>query len=346
MKKLSTILAGALCILAAASCGNSSSQAGKTALSDMSNIPDTAFAIGNLSLVQVNSKPDYSAESATQFLMGMDCRFVEKGDGWTKVLTPEGYQGWCPTSSIVIMDRKGYGDWLVRPKYIVTSYFTILRAAPADNADCVSDAVLGDILLQGNSEQGTSDFIGVELNDGRKAFARRGDIADYSQWLETRSDSPENIVATAKSLVGFPYVWGGTSVKGVDCSGFTKTVYFLNGVILQRDASQQVKTGKPVDISKGLDSLQVGDLIFFGTEASGDKPEKISHVGLYIGGGKFIHSSRMVRLSSLLKDDPDYYDRKPLKACRIIGNEDQGLGISTIRQDLNDKLSKYTDNGK
>ena len=346
MKKLTAILAGALCIIAAASCGNNSPKAEKAALVDPANIPDTAFAIGNLSLVQLNNKPDYSAESATQVLMGMDCRFAEKGDGWTKVLTPEGYLGWCPTSSIVIMDRKGYGEWLARPKYIVTAYFTILRAAAADNADCVSDAVMGDIFLQDGNAAGNSDYIGVELNDGRKAFAKRGDVVDYSQWLETRSDSPENIVATAKSLIGFPYVWGGTSVKGVDCSGFTKTVYFLNGVILQRDASQQVKTGKPVDISKGIDSLQVGDLIFFGTEAKGDQPERISHVGLYIGGGKFIHSSRMVRLSSLMKDDPDFYDRKPLRACRIIGNEDQGLGISTIRQDLNDKLSKYTDNGK
>ena len=69
-----------------------------------------------------------------------------------------------------------------------------------------------------------------------------------------------------------PYLWAGTSIKGVDCSGFSKSVYFLNGYMLLRNASQQYKTGEPVDVSQGLDNLQPADLVFFGREATEDKP--------------------------------------------------------------------------
>jgi cell wall-associated NlpC family hydrolase len=347
MKRLTSILASAiaasLCIFAAASCGNSSSKGAKAGAMDPADVPDTAFAIADLSVVQLNVAPDYDAESATQIVMGMDCKFLERGDGWTKVLTPEGYVGWCPTTGITILNASEYGAWLAKPKYIVTSYFTILRKDPSDASECVSDAVMGGLVLQGDASLDTPEFYSVSTNGGKAAFVRRSDAVDYAQWLDTRMDTPENIAATGKMFLGFPYVWGGTSAKGMDCSGFTKTVYFMNGVILQRDASQQVKTGKPVDISKGIDSLQVGDLVFFGTEAKDGKPERISHVSLYIGGGEIIHSSGRVRYSNLMKDAPDYYDRKPLRAVRIIGNEDQGLGIVTLKQNLADKKAKFSE---
>ncbi|MBR5019766.1 MAG: C40 family peptidase [Bacteroidales bacterium] len=75
-----------------------------------------------------------------------------------------------------------------------------------------------------------------------------------------------------RRALGVPYLWAGTSIKGVDCSGFSKSVYFLNGYMLLRNASQQYKTGEPVDVSQGLDNLQPADLVFFGREATEDKP--------------------------------------------------------------------------
>ena len=96
------------------------------------------------------------------------------------------------------------------------------------------------------------------------------------------------------------------------------------------DASQQVKTGTEIDISRGYDALRPGDLVFFGREASGDKPEKISHVALYTGDGRFLHASGRIRLSSLDSLSADYYDRKPLRARRIIGNADKDMGIVSV----------------
>ena len=75
----------------------------------------------------------------------------------------------------------------------------------------------------------------------------------------------ESIVRCALKLIGLPYLWGGTSSKGVDCSGFSKTVYYLNGLILNRDASQQALHGMHVDLSEGYGQLRPGDLLFFGS---------------------------------------------------------------------------------
>lgn len=187
------------------------------------------------------------------------------------------------------------------------------------------------------------NYTKVSLPDGREAYVPTADVTDLRTWVDSRkavipADAPQKdvekaralIIETAKTFLGVPYLWAGTSIKGVDCSGFSKSVYFLNGYMLLRNASQQYKTGEPVDVSQGLDNLQPADLVFFGREATEDKPERISHVAIYLGDGKIIHSSMLVRINSLIEGEPDYYDRKPIRACRIIGNQDCGKGVVSI----------------
>ena len=102
----------------------------------------------------------------------------------------------------------------------------------------------------------------------------------------------------------------------------------MNGILLPRNTSQQVKAGVEVT----LDALEPGDLLFFGTPATEEKPSRVNHVGIYIGGGRFIHSSQVVRISSLDPAEPDYYERKPMHARRIIGHEADGPGVSRLTQ--------------
>jgi cell wall-associated NlpC family hydrolase len=124
-------------------------------------------------------------------------------------------------------------------------------------------------------------------------------------------------------MMGIPYLWGGTSTKGVDCSGFTKTIYLMNGLIIPRDASQQVHAGELIDNAKNWDMLEAGDLLFFGSEATSTSSRRVVHVGMWIGDNEFIHSSRQVRISSV---DPNaenydqYNTNRYLEARRYIGN--------------------------
>ncbi len=105
----------------------------------------------------------------------------------------------------------------------------------------------------------------------------------------------DEIVKTAKRFIGVPYRWGGSSPDvGFDCSGLTMTVYRLNGLNLPRSSRAQYRVGSPISRSK----LSQGDLVFFAT-ASG---RRVSHVGIYTGGGKFVHApkkGKKIRTESL-----------------------------------------------
>jgi hypothetical protein len=146
----------------------------------------------------------------------------------------------------------------------------------------------------------------TEARSDAAEFRRRGLIGeffivvpeDYSvaRIQQGGCESVRNeLVRTAKRFIGVPYKWGGTSPeKGLDCSGLTLVVYRLNGLNLPRASFQQYEKGQAVAKTR----LQPGDLVFFATR----RPKRVSHVGIYIGDGKFIHAPRKgqdVRISNL-----------------------------------------------
>ena len=111
-----------------------------------------------------------------------------------------------------------------------------------------------------------------------------------------------NLVATGDSYLGVPYLWGGSTAKGFDCSGLAMAVYRLNGLQLPRSAREQYEAGSPVT----LERVRAGDLLFFATDGSG----AASHVGIYVGEETFIHApSRGKRISRSLLTDPYYRER-------------------------------------
>ena len=127
------------------------------------------------------------------------------------------------------------------------------------------------------------------------------------------------------------------SAKGVDCSGLVRISHIMNGILLPRNASQQVKCGERVEVPRqarndreqarydrkaaleATANLERGDLVFFGTPATDEKPMRITHVGIYLGEGKIIHSSHMVRINSLIPGEEDYYENawKMVAAVRL-----------------------------
>ena len=135
------------------------------------------------------------------------------------------------------------------------------------------------------------------------------------------------IIATALTMNGFPYLWAGMSPKGMDCSGFVRAVLFLHDIIIPRDASQQAPKGERII---GTKDLIPGDLLFFGRKDTA--APRVSHVGIYIGEGRFIHSLGLVKIASLDPSAPDYdaYNAgRYLFASRILPYIDKQEGLNT-----------------
>lgn len=114
----------------------------------------------------------------------------------------------------------------------------------------------------------------------------------------SQTDTQNAIISTAQKYMGVPYVWGGTTTDGFDCSGFTQYVMQQNGISLPRTAAEQFAVGTPVD--KG--NLQTGDLVFFTTYKPG-----ASHVGIYMGDGNFINASSSAKKVTITALNGTYY---------------------------------------
>lgn len=129
-----------------------------------------------------------------------------------------------------------------------------------------------------------------------------------SSIVDAEAATPQELITTAKQYIGVPYVWGGTTTSGFDCSGFTQKVFADLGYTINRTSQEQFSQGTP--ISK--ENLQIGDLVFFNTSGNG-----VSHVGIYIGSNQFIHasSSKGVSIASL---DSNYWKGRYMGAKRMV----------------------------
>jgi len=272
------------------------------------------FGIIKLSTANLRRLPSVTAELVNQALLGSIIRLLKQDDGWYFCQLEDGYLGWMNKWSFQKTDSIGVATWEQRPKVAVTSIFSQVFSEKSDKSDPVSDLVCGNVL--GRIKK-TRKWIEVELPDGRCGFVRSSIVTDYAKMDENTITNVEKITKTAKRFLGCPYLWGGISPKGFDCSGFTKTVFGLNGYNLPRDANMQVHIGKVVEIDSNYSKLKAGDLLFFGKS-----PDRITHVGIYLGDKTFIHSDGMVRVGSF---DPqaEHYDSYRVRSLqhvrRILG---------------------------
>lgn len=293
----------------------------KIKLLPSSDLEGKTQAIINVSAANLRSNPKHAAELATQAILGTVVNVLKKEDSWYLIQTPDAYIAWVDAGGIQLMDKEQLVQWKTSNKVIYTNTYGHAYD-PKDISKRVSDLVAGNLLELLSADD---YFYNVQFPDGRKAFIPKDEAQEYTTWLANLSIEADALVETSKTLMGVPYLWGGTSTKGVDCSGFTKTIYFLNGMVIPRDASQQVHTGKAVDTIANFDVLEKGDLLFFGRKATAEAPEKVVHVGMWIGDDQFIHSSDMVRISSVNKKDKNYdvYNvGRYLRSKRVLKEED------------------------
>ena len=292
-------------------------------------LPDASLgerteALVTLSAINLRTAPDHAAEMSTQAIMGTPLRVLEQYDNWYRVQTPDGYIGWTNAASIALKTPSETKCWRSAVRYVYTGYAGSVYAEPDFRSATMSDLVLGSILEADPAAKSDRKFVAVRLPDGRPGYVPRRETEEFGAWASRPLD-PDGLERTARQMTGVPYLWGGTSVKGVDCSGMVKTAYFAGGVVIARDASQQALTGERLAPSE-WPRCRKGDLIFFGNPASG----RVTHVAMYLGEGRFIHSAGRVKINSLDPSADDYLPMSCLSISRI-GTRIGTPGITAVR---------------
>ncbi|MCP9765234.1 C40 family peptidase [Lacihabitans soyangensis] len=256
-------------------------------------------AVVNVSVANLRSKPEESAELASQVLLGMPLLVLEKTRGWYRVQCPDDYIGWIEGSTIKQFSETEYVNFKNKEKVIYVNPSGFAMSDTTSKAYSVRDVSFGNLLVFAAK---SGRFTEVIFPDGKHGFVSTDNLQSSKDWLKDRQNSGEKIVENGRKMLGIPYLWGGTSFKGADCSGFTRMAFFASGLLLPRDASQQALIGDPVSIENDFSMLQKGDLLFFGNTTT----FKVTHVGIWAGNKSFIHSSGMIQINSFDANSPDY----------------------------------------
>lgn len=284
---------------------------------DAMELNGKTYGVVNLSVCNLRSNADFSSEMATQGLLGMPVKVLQHS-GWYRIQTPDNYIAWVHRAGIYPMTEAEYCAWNKSEKVIVTSHYGFAYSRPDLNSQTVSDVVSGNRFKYEGSQ---GNFYKVSYPDGKTAYLPKSMAKTEKEWRSSLRQDAGDVLQTAYTLLGVPYLWAGTSAKGMDCSGYVRTVLFLHDIIIPRDASQQAYVGEHIDILPDFSNLLPGDLLFFGRKATADQKERVVHVGFYIGNKKFIHSQGDVRINSFNSADPEYDEynlNRLLFATRIL----------------------------
>ncbi len=272
---------------------------------------EEVYGIVRVSVSPMRSRPAHSAEMVSQTLLGTILRIYKAQDSHFYVQNWDEYLGWVPKSSVVTVDADDAAIWKDAPKVVCVSNYGLVHENADDNSPVVVDLIPNAVLKKLRSR---GRWFQVETPDGSVGWVQKNNVMDGEAFRKVRPSS-QRIETTAVEFLGVPYLWGGTSAKGLDCSGFVQTVFRMNNVALPRDASQLVHEGEPVPLDDSFSHLQKGDMLFFGSN-----PERITHCGIYLGDRKFIHSSGWVKYNSFDPDDPLYssYLKEILRAAKRV----------------------------
>lgn len=312
------------------------------------------MAVVQTSTCYMRQHPDYESALETQELMGTVVEIVGEEGYWREIISPQPYQAWTTEKTLVEMSKEQIEEYEKAPKYMFTAAYGHVLTVPHETGSMITDLVGGDVLRVVDKKKGQvsptgkqGKWVEVMLPDGRTGWTYRKDVKILGERINIRkgdsseglisADKMEAVIAAAQRLRGVPYLWGGMSSKGVDCSGLVRISFLMNDILLPRNASQQVFCGKEIEVSRpdingktqgevkenydrekaqnAIKNLGRGDLVFFGDTETG----RITHVGIYLGGGNIIHASFLVRVNSLVPGDENYYENahRLIRACRL-----------------------------
>lgn len=258
------------------------------------------------------SAPSEKVDVVSQAIYGSNVALIVARGEWSRIQTADHYRGWVRSRQVrILLTGNGYATDGAAVQ--VESLFANLYAEPDVTKHKPVLTVPFETRLEVQPDPTTKDgkkapegWLQVHLPDLRTAWVQTGDVTSAPKPLSI----PESI-ELAKRFLGIPYLWGGRSSFGFDCSGFTQMLLRARGITMPRDADQQAAWKGVAPVQR--QDLQPGDLLFFGSS-----PKDITHTGMYIGDGQFIHDTTnthpVVQISRL--DDEPW--TKLLVACRRV----------------------------
>jgi len=234
------------------------------------------YGISNLSIIPLRKEPSEKSEMVTQILFGEDFEMREHMVGWTNVkLEFDGYEGWVDSKMITPIPDRTKRKIDKSPKAVTSDVITIVPVNQEQNL----------MLVAGSTLPVWRPYL-KQFSVPRDTYLATGEI------LYGKLKNPREIaINQALKYFNAPYLWGGRTPFGVDCSGLTQIIYKMIGIKIPRDASKQVNIGTAISF---VDEAEPGDLAFFD-----DEEGNIIHVGIIWKRNKIIHASGQVRIDNV-----------------------------------------------
>ncbi|MEJ5311236.1 MAG: NlpC/P60 family protein, partial [Anaerolineae bacterium] len=261
---------------------------------------ETPWALVNRAVTDLRRTPDDNAERVSQARLGEAVRVLEECDGWAYVqMTHDGYLGWLHQAALWRGEAATVQDYLTQSGMWVSVPLARLYAAPTPDAPLLGQLPLG-VKLPHAGDAGR--FTAVRLPDGSVGYALTGEIRPPEERLTPDAAGIDAALGLLRVMIGVPYLWGGRTPFGFDCSGLSQTFYGLLGLRIPRDADQQFHAGQPV-----TETPEPGDLYYFGYP--GEERPRVTHVGIALGDDGFIHATGRtwcITINHFAPDAPDY----------------------------------------
>ncbi len=234
-----------------------------------SNLPRIRVATN---LTGLYEKPTFGMPLSSELYFGAELEILEEKNRWVFTRQKDGYLGWAykPYLSEEVSEAH---------THFVTAPGIELHVEPNLKSEVIT-RVMGGTGVTAQENNGEWTRISANKTGWICSSALRS-IKDIPQAIEEKR---KLLVEDAMRMTGIPYLWGGASGNGIDCSGFARLLHHWIGIEIPRDADMQAAASKPVEAP-----LEIGDLLFFG---EGDSNRHVTHVGISLGGWKMIHSSR------------------------------------------------------